>query len=109
MLPALNLALRFTLELCALAALAYWSFRTYTGAIRVALGLGAPALFAVLWSVFGSPRAVVPLSEPAKLLFELVVFGTAAAALAAAGRPALAWIFGAVLVINRILMIVWKQ
>ena len=85
---AINMGLRFVLELCALGALGYWGFTTGAGTIgKIVLGLGAPILAAVLWGMFVAPKAVRPLHDPAKLLVELVVFGGAAAGLFAAGKP----------------------
>jgi hypothetical protein len=55
---AANLALRFALELAALA-----------------------------WATFGSPKARVTLSPPQRIVFEALVFGAAAVALGAAGEP----------------------
>ena len=58
-----NLVLRFLLELSALAATAYWGFSTTSGVTQWVLGLGAPALVAVVWGLFVSPKAKV---EPKK-------------------------------------------
>jgi hypothetical protein len=102
-----NLVLRFLLELCALAALCYWGFKTGTGPIsKVVLGIGAPLAAAVLWGTF-----VAPVSVPGalRLLLEPAVFGGAAAALYSAGRPGLAWALGLAYVINRVLIFVWDQ
>ncbi|GAX91700.1 hypothetical protein EFBL_3390 [Effusibacillus lacus] len=105
-----NLALRFLLELCALAALGYWGFRTGRGLIvKIGLGFGAPLLIAVVWATFGAPGASVQLSAPLHLLLELVVFGLPAVALFTAGKPGLAWIYGLAVVINRTLMYLWGQ
>jgi hypothetical protein len=105
-----NVALRFLLELCALAALGYWGFKTGKGPImKTVLGIGAPLLTAVVWATFGSPGASFPLSGPLHLIMELFVFGLPAVALYAAGRPALAGTFGLVVLINRLLMYVWGQ
>ncbi|MEO8287636.1 MAG: YrdB family protein [Chloroflexota bacterium] len=105
-----NLALSFLLELCALAGLAYWGWQTGDGTvIKSVLAVGAPLAAAVLWGVFASPRAAVPLKEPLHLLFVVVFFGAAAAALAAAGQPLLALVFAVVLVINHVLLYAWKQ
>jgi len=42
-LKGANLVLRFLLELCALAALCYWGFKTGTGPIsKAVLGIGVP-------------------------------------------------------------------
>lgn len=109
-MKALNLALRFLLELCLLAALAYWGFQTGVGLpARLGLGLGAPLLAAVVWGVFVAPasRRRVPL--PWRLFLEAVLFGAAVAGLAAAGQPALAVVFGLVVVVNSALLLLWQQ
>ena len=100
-----NLALRFLLELCALVALGYWGFKTGGGLItKLALGIGAPFRAAVVWGTFLAPRAAVLTPGLLRLVLELGVFGSAAAALYAAGRPVLAWALGVHYVINRVLI-----
>lgn len=102
MILNINLAIRFLLELCALAALGYWGFHLDKELIaRVGAGLGAPLLAAVVWGTFVSPKASVPLPGLWPLLPEALVFGGAALALYASGRSALCWIFLAVAVLNR--------
>lgn len=88
--------LAFGLELCALAALAYWGAHSGAGAAAaVGLGVGAPLLAAVAWGLFAAPRARVPvLRRPVKL----AVYGAAVVALAASGHRFLAVAF-AVLVV----------
>lgn len=110
MLQSANLALRFLLEICALVGLGYWGFRTGNGGVvRYLLGIGAPLLAAVVWGTFGAPNATVQVSDLVRMVLELVIFGSAAVALWAAGRPGLAGVFAAAVIINRILMIVWRQ
>ena len=105
-----NLALRFLLELCALVALGYWGFATASGAMaKVALGIGAPLVAAVVWGVFVAPRAPVGLPGVVVLLLQVLVFGSAAAGLVATGHRTLALVFAVVVVINSILMRVWGQ
>lgn len=105
-----NLALRFFLELCALAALGYWGFQTGKGILmKIALGIGTPLFVAVIWGIFGSPNALVKLSGILHLFLELMVFGLPVAALLAASKPDLAWIYGFTVIINRLLMFVWGQ
>jgi quinol-cytochrome oxidoreductase complex cytochrome b subunit len=105
-----NLALRFLLELCALGALAYWGFKTGSGALtRVGLGIGAPLVAAVVWGTFVSPQAPVQLPGPLVLGLQALVFGSAAAGLVATGHRTLALVFGAIIVINAVLMYVWGQ
>ena len=105
-----NLTLRFPLELCTLIALGYWGFKTGSRAIaKVSLGIGCPLVAAVVWGVFVAPRAPVKLPGILFLLLQVLVFGSAAVALAATGQRTLALVFAVVVVINAILMYVWGQ
>jgi hypothetical protein len=105
-----NLALRFLLELCALAALGYWGFKTGTSLVtKIGLGVGAPLVAAIVWGVFVAPRAPVPSPSFLRLMVELVVFGLAAAALYLAGRPNLAWALALAYAANRALIYAWGQ
>ena len=103
---AINVTLRFVLELCALGALGYWGFTAGSGTLgKVVLGLSAPILAAVLWGMFVAPKAARPLQDPAKLLVELVVFGAAAAGLFVAGQPFWAGALLLVYGVNRWLLV----
>jgi len=104
------LGVRFVLELCAVCALGYWGLQAgQNGLMKILLGLGAPLLAAIVWGTFVAPKAAVLLPGALRLGLELLVFAAAAAALLAVGKPALAWAFATVVVINRILMFLWKQ
>lgn len=110
MLQSVNLGVRFLLEVCALIGLGYWGFRTGNGgALRYLLGIGAPLLAAVVWGMFVAPKASIPVAAATRLVLELVIFGAAALALWAAGRPGLAGAFTLIAVISRVLMTVWRQ
>jgi hypothetical protein len=76
---------------------------------KVALGVGAPLVAAVVWGTFLSPRAPVQLPWGVVLVLQAVVFASAAAALAATGNRTLALVFGVIVVTNAILMYVWQQ
>ena len=107
---SLNLALAFFLELCLLAALAYWGFRTGSGWLgRIALGIGAPAIVIVVWGTFLAPTSSSRLHAPWLLLAMIVLFGAATLALYAAGRPTFAGVLAALFVVNSILAAVWGQ
>jgi hypothetical protein len=105
-----NLALRFFLELAALAAFGYWGFEGGGGAImKWGFGIGAPLLGAVFWGAFEAPRAAVKLAAPLHLILELAFFGLAIVGLYKSGQPGLARAFGLIFVINEILLLVWRQ
>lgn len=110
MIKVLTLLVRFLLELGILAAVGYWGFTTGTGWLgKVVFGLGTPLLIAVLWGMFGAPKAVYPLPGGWLLVFELIVFAAAPTALFATHRPGLAWLFVLIYLINKALMVLWQQ
>jgi hypothetical protein len=75
-LQSINLALRFVLEIFALAAVAYWGFKIgKEGGLTWLTALGAPVFLAVIWGVFGSPKAVINLSPPLHFFVEVLTFG----------------------------------
>jgi hypothetical protein len=106
---ALNLALRFGLELCLLGALVVWGFSLEDTWARIAVGVGAPLLAAVVWGVFVSPKAARRLDDPVRLALELVLFAAGTAALAASGHAVLAVAFAVAVVANEALLFVWDQ
>lgn len=109
-LKLLNLAVRFAMELAMLVALGYWGFKTGgSSGMRWVLGIGAPLLAAVVWGLWMAPKASQRLQGGWFLLVELILFGLAGWGLYSAGAKSwLLWL-GVVYVINRILMVVWKQ
>jgi Protein of unknown function (DUF2568) len=109
-LRAANDALAFLLELAALAALAYWGFRTGPGVpAKFVLGLGAPLLAAFVWGLFAAPRARFRVPLAVVLAVKALVFGAAALALAASGHPALAVVYAIVVLANTAAATVMRQ
>lgn len=103
-LKAANLGLRFVLELCALAAFAYWGLQH-----AVWVAIVTPLAAAALWGVFVSPKAPRRAPEPARFGLEIVFFLGGAAALAASGQLPLAAALAAAFVVNRALIAAWDQ
>lgn len=105
-----NVALRFLLELCALLAFGYWGFQSGQSLLsKIGLGIGIPLLIVVIWAMFIAPNAVVHLPEPVPFVLGMVILLLAAVALAAAKQTKLAVIFGVIIVINAVLMLIWRQ
>jgi hypothetical protein len=73
------------------------------------LGLGAPLALAIVWGAMVAPKARDRLRDPQRLVLECLLFALAVLALAAAGREALAVLFGALIVLNLALMIALHQ
>ncbi len=105
---SINLAVSFSLELCALAALGYWGLVVGGNPItKVVLGIGSPLLAAAVWGTFVAPKAAIALSMPLRLLPEALVFGSATAALYGSRHPLLAVCFVSLAVVNRALVLAW--
>jgi hypothetical protein len=100
-----NAVLRFALELCMLAAFAYWGSRaTGSTAANVVVAIAAPLAAVAVWGRFMAPRSPHRLPEPRRIPLEIVLFGLATAALAAAGEPGFAIAFGVTAAVNTTLV-----
>src|SRR5512145_18122 len=109
-LKGINLAVRFLLELCMLAAVGYWGFQTQSGwGMKLILGIGLPLLIAVVWGLFVAPKAIYPLSGVPHMVLALILLGSGAVALFASGKPTLGWVYAITLIVNQVLLIIWKQ
>lgn len=109
-LKTLNLALAFFIELAMLIAIGYWGFQLKQGLfLRILAGIGLPVLVAVAWGVFLSPKAMVPLAEPFKAIAKLLLFGLAAYLLYLAGSTRWSLIFAIAVLVNTVLLYLWRQ
>ncbi|MEU0634111.1 YrdB family protein [Streptomyces sp. NPDC005989] len=96
-----NELLAFVVEVAALAALAWWGFATGEGvAARWLLGIGAPAVAALVWGMFAAPRARFRPPLAGVLLVKAVVLGGGVYAVHAVGHSVAAVFFGVVVVVN---------
>jgi hypothetical protein len=104
---AVNLGLRFALELCALAALAYGGWHV-PGPIwlRILVAAGLPLAAALVWGRWVAPKASRPLADPLRLVPEWVVFGGATVALTVTGHAILAALLAVLAAANRLLL--WR-
>jgi hypothetical protein len=109
-MKSLNLAARLLLELSALAAFAYWGWHTGNAPVtQWLLAVITPLLAALLWGRFVAPQAPRRLDDPVRAGVEVVFFGGATAALAAAGAGTTAGLFGIVATASLLLMFVFGQ
>jgi N6-adenosine-specific RNA methylase IME4 len=107
-LKGANLALRFALELCLLASVAYWGSQVGSSvAVNVIVAIAAQIALATIWGVYLAPKASRRLELPMRWLPELAVLGLAVAALAAAGSIVLAAILAAAAILNGAVLHFW--
>ncbi|TXK74484.1 YrdB family protein [Paenibacillus sp. N3.4] len=106
-IKVVNLGLRFLLELCILASLGYWGFHLDKGMLIKSLaGIGSPLIAAILWGIFVSPKASIPVSPPLQFIIELAIFITAITALYASGKHSLALTFALLYILHRIVVFI---
>ncbi len=106
---AANDGLRFVLELSALAAVGYWGWSEHGGVWRWVLVVAAPLAIALVWGRWVAPKARARVGDPWKLLLEVLVFGSAVAALAAADEVVQAIVLAAATVLHLALTFVLGQ
>ena len=89
-----NLALRAVMELGIVLAFGYWGYQAGDGtAMKILLAITAPIVGFGFWGAVDFHQAG-RLSEPLRLIEELVISGLAAAALYIAGQHALGLVLG---------------
>jgi len=99
-----NLVLRFVLELFALFSLGYWGYISWPFPLPgIFFMIGAPLFASIIWGVFRSPRALVPLDPVVRALVEIFVMGSAAAAWLTIGYWPVALVFGVVAAISGVI------
>ena len=109
-LKAANLALSFWLELCMLAAFAYWGFTTGAGLFaQLLLGIGVPVVVILIWGILLAPASPRRLQGWPHWLLEIVIFVLAIVALYTTGQATLAMVFAVVYAVNVVLRLVWQQ
>jgi len=104
----LNLALRFLLELVALAAMASYGWQmTDSRPLSVLAAVVLPVVAASLWGVFAVPadrsrsgEAPVPVTGPVRLALELAFFGFGVWCLYESGARTLSLVLGAVVLVH---------
>jgi hypothetical protein len=96
----INLALRFALELAALAAFGAWGLHAAGGPAGFALAAAAVLAAAGVWGRWMAPTSRHRLADPARLLAEAAFFSAAGLALAVTGRGLLGVALAAAAVAN---------
>ena len=91
------LAVRFLSELALVAVLAWAGAGASLPAVgRIVLAVAAPVVAMIIWGRWLAPRARRRLSDPLRLVIELVLFALAAAALALTGPVVAAVLFAVI-------------
>ncbi|WP_308249983.1 YrdB family protein [Sphaerisporangium fuscum] len=104
-----NAALMFFLELAVYLSVGYWGFTVSPNwLLKILLGVGGPVLFGVVWGIFGSPKASIPLHGVGRVVLEVLWFGGGIAAAAAAGLVTTSVVFAVLFIVNAVLRLAWN-
>ena len=96
-----NDVLRFVLELFALFSLGFWGYLAWPFPWPgILFTVGAPLFAAVVWGLFRSPKAVLPLDPVGRVLVEVFVMGAAVAAWFMLGYWVVGLVFGIVAAVS---------
>ncbi len=109
-LRSINLGLRFILEMIALISLGYWGVKTNDGLIsKLFFGIGLPLITAIIWGIFGSPKAVYPISKTFHWTLLFAIYIISAVALYKSGMKYMGVIYLMTAIVNSFLVYIWKQ
>ena len=107
---AINLALRFILELTALLLMGMWGWQVSIFGIPYVAAIVVPLLLAALWGIFAVPndpsrsgKAPVPVPGYIRLAFEMAFFGFAVFCCHSLGYILLSKILGGVILLHYLL------
>ena len=113
----INLALRFLLEISALAGIGYWGWKQHEGLWRLVCGIGIPVALMAIWVIFAVPNdpsrsGEAPIVTPGiiRLIYELLFFGFAVWALGQNGHSRLGLYFAIIIVLHYVISydrIIW--
>lgn len=100
-LQSINLALSFIIELCAVYIYGTTGF-VFGGdsLIKYALLILLPAILILLWGIFAAPKSKRRLKNPARTIFKLIVFASAALFLIINRNLIFAAIFSCAVIMN---------
>ena len=105
-----NLVLRFIVELIGFAAVAYAAAQIPdNGLVSLLAAVGAAGALIAVWTVLVAPKTANGLSQPQKDVIGTVLLLLAVAALGLAGQVGLAVIYGAVVLVNAVLLFVFRK
>jgi hypothetical protein len=103
----LNLAVRFLLELGALASVGMWGWYAHSSPLNFILAVCLPIAFAAMWGVFAVPndpsrsgKTVIAVSGTVRLVLEILIFASATLAIYQVGHTRISYVFGIIVLLH---------
>ncbi len=100
-MKAANLTVRFACEVAAIVGLVWWGWPV----VGILLGLAV----IVFWGAFVGPKSRRRLSDPLRLVCELLIFAGATAGYVAVGQTVVAVVFAVAAVATALLVRRWPE
>lgn len=101
-------AFRFLFEIATLISIGYWGFHLEElGTIRYILGIALPILVAIVWGVWGSPKAPKRLGSLGRFMLELAIYCLGTLCLCLSGFMVIGIAYAIIGLINCIVHQVW--
>lgn len=101
--PGVIDVVRLLVEIVAVGSLALWGFTSFALPWNIVAGIAAPAFAVLLWALFVSPRAVIPVHPFVAALVELLIFASVTLAWWSMGQPWIGLAFALVAVVSGML------
>ncbi|MEO7348883.1 MAG: YrdB family protein [Terrimesophilobacter sp.] len=99
-----NEVLRLLLELFTFFTLGYWGYLAWPFPWPgIVFMMGTPLFAIVVWALFRSPKAVIPVDIVGRGIVEIGVMGSAVLAWTMLGQPIVAIVFGVIALVSGIL------
>ncbi len=109
-LKGLNAALAFFLEQAMIGSFGYWGYQSSDNTLlKWLLAIGLPLVVIVVWAFYFAPKATRRLTIMPGALLSLGLFLLAALALYSAGQTTAARVLAALAILNRTLVLLWRQ
>jgi len=106
---ALNLGLKFCLELAAIASMAVWGWQVGSPVVGAVMAIATPLAGVIVWGLFAAPKARRRLPTAPRVPLELAIFLLAVAAFADSGHPWLALAFLIAIAVNTTGLAAFRQ
>lgn len=108
MFKGINLML--LLEICSLISVGYWGYmhgkESYQKIILMIFSMG---FIAIIWGLFGAPKSPFRLSSVSRAGLLFIIYLLAITALITSGKKTIAIVFTLAVIVNSILIAIWKQ
>jgi hypothetical protein len=109
-IKVINLTAAFFLEIAMITAFGYFGFHYPQNILlKYLLMIALPVIAIVLWGYFAAPKSNHRLQQPYRMVFASGIFSVAVFTLNITGKTMLAAVFAIMVILNQLLLFIFKQ